>query len=110
MKIFTTTLSLLFVFTSIAQACLNFQATLDASNVFHAAFWDNDEYTCEISWTLARHPQDTLPFSCFGIDHAAWISGDLKTLAYHAHGDDFRFSLTGQPRGGIERWVEQWFC
>jgi hypothetical protein len=114
MHFLATLLTILLSLAHLASACLTFQASwnrLDSGdNLFRAYMYDNSELVCDIVWT--PFTTDYMWFSCYGVDHAAWMSRDLLTLAYHAHGDNFRFyDLHLTDLGdGLWKWHGEWFC
>jgi hypothetical protein len=113
MKIFTPLLAFLLVLlTTLMHACLVMLGDFNPSDphgILYAQLWDNGQLACEISWT--PYYDDIMQMSCYGVDHAAWITGDMLMLAYHAHGEDFRM-WTGiyEDDEGVFRILQMWFC
>jgi hypothetical protein len=113
MKFLASLLVVIAIFTYAAQTCLIFYATWDpVYNSLEGHIIDNDQEVCNIKadggpW----EDQYTLLWACLpNTAHAAWITGDLRTLAYHAHGDDFRITPTVLNNEQDDRWVFRYYA
>jgi hypothetical protein len=81
------------LFATTANACMEFDAVKFADTVVSAQIHDDGTNTCNFPNSAATGLDGHYWLTCI-TGFASFITSDMGTLAYSAHGGDYRFATT----------------